>query len=200
VEFDLGRPAEAERAWRRLVEVDPSNARGHAQLGVLYSCVGEPAFLDLERAAAEFERSLEINREETGPLLHLGEIALLQGDLAQARSWFDKVVGSNFSSVEALFYQGYLAWRAGASDRAARLLGTAAGHARPVEPPKGVPGEGDTRTGRGPMVSDPARCRPMRAAAGGLAALDPDTVTRRVGPIYREFDAVLEDARRRLRR
>jgi tetratricopeptide (TPR) repeat protein len=198
MEFDLGRLADAQRAWRRLVDVDPSNARGHSQLGMLYSCVGEPAFLDLESAATEFQRALEINREETGPLLQLGEIALLQGDLAQARSWFDKVVGSNFSSVEALFYLGYLAWKAGASDRATEFLATAVGHARPAERAKGVPGEGDTRAGKGPMVANPAQCRAMRAAVADLAALNPDAVAHRVGPIYREFDALLEDVRRKL--
>jgi len=198
--FDLGRLADAERAWQLLVTVDPSYARGHSQLGVLYSCVGEPALLDLPRASAEFQRALEINREETGPLLHLGEIALLQGDLAQARSWFDKVVGSNFSSVEALFYRGYLAWKADAPDRATQLLAVAAGHSRPAEPRTSVPGEGDTRAGQGPMVANPARCRPMRAAVHDLAAVDPDAVTSRAGPIYRAFDALLGNVRRTLPR
>jgi tetratricopeptide (TPR) repeat protein len=200
MEFDLGRLADAQRAWRRLVDVDPSNARGHSQLGMLYSCVGEPAFLDLESAAAEFQRALEINREETGPLLQLGEIALLQGDLAQARSWFEKVVGSNFSSVEALFYLGYLAWKASASNRATEFLAAAAGHARPAERAMGVPGEGDTRAGKGPVAASPAPCRPMRAAVSDLGALAPDAVAHRMGPIYREFDALLESVRRKLPR
>jgi hypothetical protein len=48
------------------------------------------------------------------------------------------------------------------------------------------------------MVANPAQCRAMRAAVADLAALNPDAVAHRVGPIYREFDALLEDVRRKL--
>jgi tetratricopeptide (TPR) repeat protein len=200
MDFELGDLPGAEQAWRRLVAVDPSNARGHSRLGTLYSCIGAPALLDLARASAEFERALAINREETGPLLQLGEIALLRDDPAGARSWFEKVVGSHVSSVEAHFYLGYLAWQEGASDRAAELLAAAVRHAQPTEPPKGVLGEGDTRAGTGPLIAHPDRCRPMRATASDLAGLDADAVAGRGGTIYRELGAVLEDVRRSLPR
>lgn len=196
MEFDRGDPAAAERAWRRLVEVDPTNARGHSQLGLLYSCVGEPAFLRLEEAAAEFRRALTINREETGPLLHLGEIALIRDDLEQARAYFDQVAGSNASSVEAHFYRGYLAWKAGAESRAAENLAAAAAHARPASPVRAVPGEGDTRAGSEPMVTSSHRCRPMRAWMIAIAGLDAGTATPRVGPVYGAFDARLREMRR----
>lgn len=195
--FDLGDLAAAERAWRRLVEIDPTSARAHSQLGTLYFCVGEDQPLQPERAAAEFQRSLAINREETGPLLHLGEIALVRGDLEDARYYFDAIVGSNPSSAEAHFYKGYLAWKAGALDRAVELLAAASRHARPAAPPEGVPGEGDTRAGAAPMVSIPARCRAMRARVHDVLASE-DDVARRVGPIYREFDELLSDVRRKL--
>jgi hypothetical protein len=196
--FDLGNLAAAERAWRRLVEIDPTNGRGHSQLGMLYSCVGAPASLQLASATVEFQRALSINREETGPLLHLGEIALLQGELARARSYFDSVIGSNYSSVEAHYYEGYLAWKTGASQRAAELLATAVRYARPSTPTGGVPGEGDTRAGQGPMVTIPTNCRPMRARMEDLRALDDDDVPRRVDHMYRELDDLLRDVRLRL--
>ncbi|MDH3497205.1 MAG: tetratricopeptide repeat protein [Gemmatimonadota bacterium] len=190
--FDLGNLPEAERAWRRLVEVDPSNARGHSQLGTLYSCVAAPTFLNLESAAAEFARALEINREETGPLLHLGEIALLRGDLELARSWFEKVTGSNYTSVEAHFYRGYLAWKAGALRRATELLAAAVGFARPAAPAEGVAGEGDTRAGRRPMVAEPAAgCRPMRVRVEDLRALDDTDLPRGMDSVYRALDGLL---------
>ena len=196
--FDLGDLAAAEHAWRRLVTVDPSNARGHSQLGLLYSCVDAPAFLQLERAATEFERALEINREESGPLLHLGEIALMQGDLTRARSYFDSVVGSNYTSVEAHVYQAYLAWTAGIPDRAAALLATAARHARATAPAP-VPGEGDTRTGRAPMVTASSICRPMRARMAVLGR-GGDEVAGRGESLYRELDSLLQASRRTLPR
>jgi len=197
--FDVGDYAAAEQAWRRLVEVDPTNARGHSQLGLLYSCVGAPAFVQLHRAAAEFERALAINREETGSLLHLGEIALLRGDLARADSYLDAVVGSNYTSVPAYAYKAYLAWKAGAGSEAARLLATAAGHARGDAPAAAVPGEGDTRAGRAPMVTASSTCRPMRPGRADLSGISDGT-----GPaadsLYRALDSLLERARRTIPR
>jgi len=199
MDFDLGDLAGAERAWRRLVEVDPSNARGHSQLGVLYSCVGRPGVLDLDRASGEFQRALEINREETGPLMHLGEVALLRGDLKQARRDFDAVVGSNYTSVAAHVYLAYIAWKTGAADEAAAVLAAAAGHARAAGPAEGVPGEGDTRTGRSPLVTSSAGCRPMRVPTADLAR-PADEVARKADSLFRALDALLRDVRRSLPR
>jgi tetratricopeptide (TPR) repeat protein len=196
MDFDGGDLAAAEQAWRRLVAVDPTNARGHSQLGLLYSCVGAPAFVQLDRAAVEFERALAINREETGPLLHLGEIALLRGDLEQARSYFDAVVGSNYTSVTAYVYKAYLAWKAGIPDQAATLLATAARHARDAAP-AAVPGEGDTRRGRAPMVTASATCRPTRVGMAGLARSEAE-VARGADSLYRALDSLLDTGRRAL--
>ena len=195
--FDLGDLAAAEQAWQRLVEIDPTSARAHSQLGALYFCVGEQEMLQPERATAEFQRALAINSEETGPLLSLGEIALVQGDLEKAHSYFDAVVGSNYSSVEAHFYKGYMAWKTGAADQASELLAAAARLAQPAEPAGGVPGEGDTRAGTAPMVSTPTRCGAMRDRVDQLAAID-EAVARKVGPTYREFDELLRDVRKKL--
>lgn len=197
MDFELGDLAGAERAWHRLVAVDPSNGRGHSQLGMLYSCFGKPALLDLGRAAGEFQRALAINREQTGPLLDLGEIALVQGDLAQARSYFDSVVGSNYTSVAAHAYRAYLAWKAGAASQAAALLATAAGHARANAPVAALPGEGDTRKGRAPMTTASAICRPMRVKVADLARPG-DEIARGAEARYRELDSLLRDVRRSL--
>lgn len=194
--FDLGELVLAEQMWQRLVEVDPTNARGHSQLGMLYSCVGAPRFVDLSRATAEYQRASAINREETGPLLHLAEIGLLQGQLETARSYLDSVIGSNYSSVEAHFYLGYIAWQAGTTTDAEERLTEAAGHARPSGPSAGVPGEGDTRSGEGPMVTSLAACRPTRAPVEELRSLDDGDVRRRAGQIYRDFDELLKQVRR----
>lgn len=196
--FDLGDLPAAEASWRRLVEVDPSNARGHSQLGVLYSCVDNPVFLQLDRAAAEFERALVINREETGSLLHLGEVALLQGNLERARGYFDAVVGSNHTSVPAYTYRAYVAWKQGKTDEAALLFGTAVRHAQPDTPPAGVAGEGDTKAGRAPMVRAATACRPMRVRTADLAPA-PGTSAISADSVFQAIDAVLRDARRAAR-
>lgn len=193
--FDLGDLARAEQSWRRLVEVDPTNARGHSQLGVLYSCVGAPAFVHLDRAAAEFERALEINREETGSLMHLGEIALLQEDLARAESYFNAVIGSNYTSVAAYVYRAYLAWASGAGDEATQLLAGAARHAQGDAPSQAAPSEGDTRTGRAPLVTGTSICRPMRPQRSDFVHIGKDTA-RVADSVARALDGLLRDARR----
>jgi tetratricopeptide (TPR) repeat protein len=197
MEFELGNLAGAEQAWRRLVAIDPTSARAHSQLGTLYFCVGDENLLQPERATAEFERAAAINREETGPLLSLGEIALVQGNLENALYYFDAVIGSNYSSVEAHFYKGYIAWKSGAPEQALELLAAAVHHARPAAPSGDVPGEGDTRAGAAPMVRTPTRCVGMRARTNELAGLG-DDVTRSFGRVYREFDEVVQDVRSKL--
>jgi tetratricopeptide (TPR) repeat protein len=194
MEFDLGRFAAAETAWKQMIEIDPTSARAHAQLGTLYFCVGEGQMLQPEKAVAELERAATINREETGPLLSLGEIALVQGDLERAHELFDAVIGSNYSSVEAHFYRGYLSWKSGAVAEAADLLAAAVRHAQPSAPEGDVAGEGDTRAGSAPMVRTPSRCGAMRARADELVRVDGDA-TLLAGPVYRAFDGWLQEVR-----
>ncbi len=199
LEFDLGNLRAAERAWQRLIEIEPTSARAHSQLGTLYFCVGEDEPLQPDRAAAEFERAATINREETGPLLSLGEIALVRGDMEEARYYFDAVIGSNYTSVEAHFYKGYIAWRSGALGQASDLLAAAVALAQPAAPKPDAPGEGDTRAGAAPMVRAPTKCGALRAQADELTELDPD-VTGRVEPTYRAFDELLREVRKKLPR
>jgi tetratricopeptide (TPR) repeat protein len=194
MEFDLGSFAAAERAWKQMIEIDPTSARAHAQLGTLHFCVGDGPPLRPGLAVAELERAAAINREETGPLLSLGEIALVQGDLDRAHELLDAVIGSNYSSVEAHFYLGYLAWESGAVAEAADLLAAAVQHAQPSAPAGDVAGEGDTRAGSAPMVRAPSRCGAMRAHADELARVDGDA-TQLVGPVYRAFDEWLQEVR-----
>jgi tetratricopeptide (TPR) repeat protein len=153
--------------------------------------------LQPDRAAAEFRRAATINREETGPLLSLGEIALVRGDMESALEYFDAVVGSNYTSVQAHFYKGYLAWKSGASAQAAELLAAAARHARPTAPAGGASAEGDTRAGAAPMIRAPVRCGSMRARVDALVALDA-AVAGHATPVYQAFDELLRDVRRKL--
>ncbi len=194
LEFDLGNVRAAERAWQRLIEIEPTSARAHSQLGTLYFCVGENQALRPERAGAEFRRAAAINREETGPLLSLGEIALVEGDLEDALYYLDAVIGSNYTSVEAHFYKGYIAWRSGAAEQALELLAAAVAHARPAAPKADAPGEGDTRAGIAPMVRAPSRCGALRTRVAELTDLDGD-VTGQVESTYRSFDGLLRQVR-----
>ena len=194
--FELGEFANAEQTWKRLVEINPASARAHSRLGNLYLCYGEWELFDLRAAEAEFQRALEIYKEETGPLLRLGEIALIRGDMTKARYYFDAVTGSNYRSVEAHLLKGYLAWRTGAMADAEALFATAVQHSRPEEPAGGVPGEGDTKQGSRPMVSRQRHCPGLQALVADLAQIEDADRIREMIVRYRRLEAVLQRVRR----
>ena len=158
MELELGNYAAADSAWQQLVKVNPGSARTHSRLGDLYACPDPGAPWDLARAEHEFARAAALNREETGPLLRLGEVALLGGHWADALRYFDAVIGSHSRSVEAHFLKGYVAWKQGKTElaqtqyRAAEALAAS-------QPVQHAPAEGDTKHGTAPLVSRPTRCR-----------------------------------------
>ncbi len=162
MELELGNFADAETAWRRLVEVNPSSARAHSRLGDLYACPDTGAPWDLGRARTELARAAELNREETGPLLRLGEVALLRGDWSGALRQFDAVIVTHPKSVEAHFLKGYVAWKRGQQALAATELRQAEALANAPQPVPQAPSEGDTKqgaSGAAPMVTQSTRCR-----------------------------------------
>ena len=172
MELDLGNYAGAERAWQQLVQVNPGSARAHSRLGDLYACPDSGAPWDLKRAEREFARASEINREETGPLLRLGEVAVLRGDWSGALHYFDAVIGSHHRSVEAHFLKGYVAWKRGQADLSQaqyRIAETLAQAQQPVQP---APLEGDTKQGAAPLVSRLTQCRLFTDQLEPYAQLD----------------------------
>jgi len=197
VSLELGRFPEAAAAWERVVQVNPRSSRAHSRLGDLHVCVEPGAPVDLARAEAEFRRALDINQEETGPLLHLAEIALARDRWAAAKGFLDAVIRTNGESVEAHVLKGYAAWRRDDLREAAALFARAVELARPREPALGGPGEGDTRRGMAPLVSRPARCGALRSAVTDLAAFSGFDSRARMDAHYRRLGLVLEELRRR---
>ncbi len=126
----------------RLRRDQPLSHRAYKQWGVLRALTAaSPA--DLDAARQSLERALEINQEETGSLLVLGEIALLQGDSELADQRFEWACHTNPKAVGGFFLRGYLAWKRGDPEAAASLLATA--HAARGESwkPEGAVAEGD---------------------------------------------------------
>lgn len=191
--FEAGRYGEAVEAWRRLVEVNPMSARAHAQLGAVFSCGAPGAPFDIDAAEREFQRALEINREESGPVLKLGEVALLKGDRRRALDCVTAVSRTNFKSVEAHYLIGYLRWLEGDRKAALEALRKAVKLSRADQPVQGVAGEGDTQK-KAPILSEGASrkslfgpyCAALRDwQEGGVSA-------GRMEEEYRKLDAVLE--------
>ncbi|MEK7729621.1 MAG: tetratricopeptide repeat protein [candidate division KSB1 bacterium] len=171
--LELGEFETAEKNWKRLIEVNPHSARAHARLGDLYICLEKEEYFNLAAAEAEFKRAQEINKEESGLPLRLGEVALMAGDLAEAKYYFDTVLGIHPKSAEAHFLTGYLAWQQGESRGASLLFAKAVEHARVApKPAHGVMGEGDTQTGRVLRAVNALRCQnPFQIFFAGLAEL-----------------------------
>ncbi|MEJ2338154.1 MAG: tetratricopeptide repeat protein [Gemmatimonadales bacterium] len=163
--FELGEYGAAEQVWRRLVQVNPASARAHSRLGDLYMCTDLEEFLDLDAARAEFDRAHQINREDAGPPLKLGQIALLRDDLDTALGYLDAVIGSNYTSVDAHYLRSYIAWKRGDERQAEESLAQAVLYARPTELPAGTSQEGDTQTGSTPLVQTGVRCAEVLHAA-----------------------------------
>jgi cytochrome c-type biogenesis protein CcmH/NrfG len=142
---ELAQPAAARAAFERLVEVNPMSARGEMALGALLASPDPAEPMDLDQAERHLRRAHELNSEETGPVVRLGEVLIVAGRPDQARQWLEAALTTNPKSLEAAFLLGYLAWE----EQGARAAGV---HVRRVRqaattqaPIKGVLGEGDRR-------------------------------------------------------
>jgi len=153
---ELGQAEAATVAFERLLEVDPASARGHLALGALFASPDPSEPLDLAKAERHLHRAHRINGEETGPVVRLGEIALVSGRSVEARRWFESALRTNPKSVEAAFLAGYLGWETG--DETAALVRRVREAVELDAPVKGVLSEGDRRDatrGAAPPLSSP---------------------------------------------
>ena len=141
----LGHNAEAAVAFERLIAVNPASARGHLALGSLLASPASDAPIDLERAEREFRRAHDINREETGPMVRLGEIALVRGDDEEGRRWLESALRTNPKSLEAAFLLGFLRFRARDGEGARHYVARAIRAGSVDVPVQGVLSEGDRR-------------------------------------------------------
>ncbi|HSL81789.1 MAG TPA: hypothetical protein VLF66_03380, partial [Thermoanaerobaculia bacterium] len=81
---------------------------------------------------------------ETGSLLVLGEVALLQGDTATAEQRLAWACATNPRAVGGFFLRGYAAWKRGDHQGAVALLHQARDALGPEWKPEGMVSEGDT--------------------------------------------------------
>lgn len=190
--LDLGDFAGAARAWRTLVTLNPASARAHSELGSLFLCLESGAPFQLDSAKWHFTRAHDINKEENGPLVRLGEVALLRGDLAEAKRRFDAVLVTHTGNSAARFYAGYVEWKNGNLAAAHEHFTLAVAAARSAPPSAPAPGEGDTKRGTTALVSESQHCGELRALSRQLRSADPkrDMVSR-----YRELSNMLSSRR-----
>ena len=190
--LETGRYLEAAAAWEALIAVNPQSARGHLALGALLASPDAQAPRDLARAERHLARAHQINAEETGPMVRLGEVLIVQGRLREAESWLLSAARTNPKSVEAPFLAGYLAWKSGDRSRAASYYDKAVRAARSEAPVKGVLSEGD-RKGVGRTAAPPLKDPMGKTLLGAFSAAAKGAIPLQDGPadldaIYRPLD------------
>lgn len=137
---DTGALAELEALQR----INPQSHRAWQQWGVVRAVLARSAadYADAERA---LDRAHALNPEETGVLLLLGELALLQGREDLAASRLESATRTNPRATGGFFLRGYLAWKRGDAVAARELLGQARATLGAEWQPKGSTSEGDVQ-------------------------------------------------------
>jgi tetratricopeptide (TPR) repeat protein len=200
--FEMDRFGEAIGYLKRLVETNPISQRGFLQLGVIHACPGAGRSFDLHAAEAALRRAFEINQEETGAILRLGEVALVRGEADRAYELFAKANRSNDRALEAWYMRAYIRWKDGSPEESRDLLMKAVQAAKEPLVVAKVPGEGDTKAGSNPLLrSTVAEKRLVKALWSGLPArhpgetIDPASLASEFTPL----DEYLADLRSRIR-
>ncbi len=121
-----GRYGEAATVYEELLGGNPNSGRALSQLAELLLTPAPGRQPDFERAGTLLHRLLEVNREQTGPFLLLGRLALNRGDWVAASENF--LVAGRSGAQEGYAWAGYTAIlrgdRRGALDYLERPLET----------------------------------------------------------------------------
>ena len=107
---ELGDYTQAAATYRKLIAVNAASDRAFSELGNTLSAVAPGAPVDLDQARQVYQRSIEINREQAGPFLHLGTIELNEQRYPAALEDFRLAAGfgapeGNFLAAYTLFLQ-----------------------------------------------------------------------------------------------
>ena len=132
-------------AYRRLVTVNPEgSSRGYMQSALVYASLDPDAPRDLVAADRLFARALELD-PDSGAVLGLGEVALLQNDPGRAGTWLARADVENPTSMAVPFLRGFLAIRRGARREAWQLFETAVKRGEVKKGPVAWSEEGDVK-------------------------------------------------------
>ena len=124
--------------------LNPQSHRAWQQWGVLRALFARSG-ADLAAAEQALQRAHDLNPEETGALLVLGEVALLRGDRQLAEERLAAATRTNPKAVGGFFLRGYLAWKRGDAPAARRFLELARNALGPDWQPQGATSEGDVK-------------------------------------------------------
>jgi len=141
---ELGDVLSAIRELDALIRINSQNHRAYQRKGELLAASANLKS-ELTAARAALDAALQLNPEETGTLVLLGEVQLAEGNLSDADPDFAHVLQANARAANALYFRGYIAWKQHDDRRAAALLSQAHQALGPDWKPAGSVLEGDVR-------------------------------------------------------
>ena len=127
-----------------LSRINPQNHRAFQRKGELLAS-SAASRSQLEAALQVLNNALRLNPEETGTLILLGEVALAQGDNADADRNLSQACQANPRAANAWFFRGYIAWKRGDIRQASAMLTAAHNALGPDWKPSGAVLEGDVQ-------------------------------------------------------
>jgi len=127
-----------------LARINPQNHRAFQRKGELLAASAS-AKNQLDLARQSLDAALRLNSEETGTLVLLGQVALAQGDFANAEQRFAHACQANPRAVNVWFLRSYIAWKQRDLGRASAMLDTARNARGRDWKPAGAALEGDVQ-------------------------------------------------------
>lgn len=107
-----------------LARINPQNHRAFQRKGELLAAAASSR-AQLETARSALRAALDLNPEETGTLLLLGQVVLAEGNFKEAEQLFGRACQTNPRAVNAWFLRAYIAWKKRDSRQASAWLVTA---------------------------------------------------------------------------
>jgi tetratricopeptide (TPR) repeat protein len=105
--------AKAIQAYRKAIELDPTNFEAYNNLGILYQMLG-----DTKSALTAYQKSTDTNPMYEKGYNNLGLLFLLEGHYEEALEVFQKVLGINANNIESHINLGVLFKKQGQWEKA----------------------------------------------------------------------------------
>ncbi len=114
--FRNGRYDEAIQAFQKAADLEPSNVAAHLYLGTAYMQRFIPGNNSQEnrdhasRAEAEFQRVLTLDATNQVALASIASLKMNQRQWADARDWYNRILGVDSKNTAAYYSLGFIAW------------------------------------------------------------------------------------------
>jgi tetratricopeptide (TPR) repeat protein len=197
--LDSRKYKEAEKCWKKLIQLNSESSRAHFQLGNLYLNYIDKEIFNIDLAEYHFQKILKINEEESGSVFRLGLIELIRGNITNARKLLEAVSGSNYKNLKASFFNSFIDWKLGLPDKAISRMMNVMRSGKDQKPETDIPGEGDTKSGKPLYIAKgPGRKSLFHEFTYGLEDIDPSNLNSQLEKRYENLDIFLEQLHKKV--